>query len=510
MEIRQDPAGRFPLKPLVAADEAAALDARTRDEAGVPEAALMENAAAGMQAALASRGLAGGVVTALVGRGNNGGDASAVLRRLAFESAGGPGPELRIILSSGEPSGLAGAQLKAARARGIAALSWEADEAACRDLLSRSSLILDGIAGTGLSGPLRPREAALAEAAAACGAVVAAVDVPSGIGDFVPDGSPVLRADLTLCVEPLKACLYRPASRPLAGRIVPISGVFPRDAGEDSRIRLLEPGDLPALVPPLRPEAHKYERGHCLVFAGDEGTLGAATLAARGATAGGAGLVTLYVRPALWTAAAASLAGEIVKPLPEAASALDLSRAGAAVAGPGWGRDGLAAAILRRLWDSPLPLVLDADALALLGDLDPPAREVPLVLTPHPGEAGRLAGTPVPDLLRDPEDTLGDLCRRWNAVVVFKSCVTWISTPDGRTAVHDGMDGSLAVGGSGDVLAGLCGALLARGLAPFEAARAAVLAHGRAGAAARTALGHYGADALPGFAGRILGGLHDQ
>ncbi len=494
----------------MAAARAADLDRRIREEAGVPEAALMENAAAGMEAVLVSRGLAGGTVTALVGKGNNGGDALAVLRRLAFRSAGGRRDGLSAVLSSGEPGGLAGQQLKAARACGTRVLSWDREEPACRELLARSSLILDGIAGTGLSGPLRPREAALAEAAGSCGAVVAAVDVPSGCGDGIPPGSPVLRADLTLCVEPYKVCLFRPKARPFAGEIVPVSGVFPRDSGEESPIRLLEPGDLADLVPPLRPEAHKYQRGHCLVFAGEVGTSGAAVLAARGATAGGAGLVTLHVRPDIWQAAASSLAGELVRPLPPDPADLDLGRARAVVAGPGWGRDGIAAAVLRRLWDSPLPLVLDADALTLLRDLDLPARVYPLVLTPHPGEAERLFGRPAADFLRSPEETLPDLCRRWGAVVVLKTPVTWIASPDGRFAVHDGMDGSLAVGGSGDVLAGLCGALLARGLGPFEAARAAVLAHGLAGTEARKALGHYGAEALPGFAAKVLGGIHGQ
>lgn len=498
------------MKPLVSASQAAELDRRVRETVGVPEAALMENAAAGMQSALASRCPPDGVITALVGKGNNGGDASAILRRLAFGSVGSHGPELAVILSSGEPEGLAGQQLKAARISGIQVLSWEEDEPACRELLARTALVLDGIAGTGLSGSLRSREAALAEAARACSASVAAVDVPSGAGDSIPEGAFALPADLTLCVEPLKSCLYRPALRPLAGRIVPISGVFPRDAGAESRTYLLEAGDLPTLVPPLRPDFHKYERGHCLVFAGDTGSSGAAILAARGATAGGAGLVSLYVRPALWTAAASSLAGEIVKTLPEDVSRIDLGRAGAAVAGPGWGRDAEAASVLRRLWDCSLPLLLDADALSILRDLELPARAAPLVLTPHPGEAERLSGIPAAEFLRTPETAMAGICRRWNAIVVLKSRVTWIAHPDGRFAVYDGMDGSLAVGGSGDVLAGLCGALLARGVPAFEAACGSVLAHGQAGAAAGQALGHYGADALPGFAAKILGGLHGQ
>ena len=498
------------MKPLVSAAAAAELDRRIRDEVGVPEAALMENAAAGMEAALNDRGRTSGVVTALVGKGNNGGDALAILRRLAFGSAKRRAAELSAILSSGEPGGLAGQQLRAARASGIRILSWADDESACRELLARSSLILDGIAGTGLSGPLRPREASLAEAAGACGSFTAAVDVPSGCGDDIPPGAPVLRADLTLCVEPLKAFVFRPGMRPLAGELVPIPGIFPQDAGEDSRMRLLETCDLSDIVPPLRPEAHKYERGHCLIFAGDRGSSGAAILAARGAAAGGAGLVTLFVRPDLWQAAASILSGEIVRPLPAEGSALDLSRARSAVAGPGWGRDMLSASILRRLWDSDLPLVLDADALALLADLDLPARDTLVILTPHPGEAERLSGRSASDILRFPEKILADLSSRWNALVVLKACVTWIYAPDGCISVYSGMDGSLAVGGSGDVLAGLCGALLARGLKPFEAACASVLAHGQAGDAAGRALGHYGADALPGFAAKILGGLHGQ
>lgn len=508
--LRQDPFGGPALKPLVTAAYAADLDRRIRDEAGVPEAALMENAAAGMESVLRSRGLAEGAVTALVGKGNNGGDALAVLRRLAFSAPERAGRDLAAVLSSGEPGGLAGQQLRAARSRGVRILSWPDQEAECRDLLARSSLVLDGIAGTGLSGPLRPREASLADAAGSCGAVKAAVDVPSGCGDGVPPGSAVLKADLTLCVEPLKACSLRPALRPFAGEIVPIPGVFPGDAGSDSPVRLLDAGDLPGLVPALKPDTHKYERGHCLVFAGNRGTSGAAVLAARGGTAGGAGLITLYVRSDIWAAAASALAGEIVRPLPEDLSALNLGRANSAVAGPGWGRDDTAVSVFRRLWDSDLPLVLDADALALLGDINPPSRKAPLVLTPHPGEAERLTGRPGEDILRYPEEILSVLSRGRNAVVVLKSWVTWMASPDGRFAVYDGMDGSLAVGGSGDVLAGLCGALLARGLDAFQAARAAVLAHGLAGAAARRAQGHYGADALPGYAARILGGLHGE
>ncbi len=495
--------------PLVSARRASDLDREVRDGIGVPEAALMENAAAGMESVLAAvpaRPGADGSVTALAGRGNNAGDALTVLRRIAFRATKGKPSRLTAILASGEPSGLAAAQLRAARNSGVRVLDWGTEEAACRELLGQSSVILDGIAGTGLSGALRPPQAALVEAANESGTPVAALDVPSGAWDDVPEEAAVIRAAATLCVEPRKACLYRPALRPFAGVIIPISGVFPGGSGGDSSCRLLEPSDLADLVPSFRPEAHKYERGFCRIFAGSRGASGAAILAARGASAGGAGLVCLHVRPDIWPIAASALQGEMVQPLPEDPSETDLGRAGAAVAGPGWGKDGTVRVLLRRLWDSGLPLVLDADALDVLRDLDPPPRAAPTILTPHPGEAARLSGQPAGEFLRKPEERLAGLAGRWGAVVLLKSCVTWIAGPDGRTAVYDGMDASLAVGGSGDVLAGIAGALLSRGLSGFDAACASVLAHGVAGKSARSELGNYGADALPGYAARVLGG----
>jgi ADP-dependent NAD(P)H-hydrate dehydratase / NAD(P)H-hydrate epimerase len=502
------------LIPLVSAAFSSELDRGTRDEIGVPEAALMENAAAGMEAALESLGFLGreGPITALAGKGNNGGDALAILRRLAFHAPAGKLPELAVILSSGEPVGLAAAQLKAARNSRVRVLDWESDEDACRALLLRSSLILDGISGTGLSGALRPDQAALVEAANASGVPIAAIDVPSGAGDDTPEApskdAAVIRAYATLCVEPRKACLYRPALRPVAGKIISISGVFPASSGSDSSCFLLEPSDLQTLVPPFRPESHKYDRGLCLVFAGSVGATGAAILAARGATAGGAGLVALHVRPEIWAVTAAALTGEMVKPLPADAASLDLGRAKAAVAGPGWGRDDAASAVLLRLWASDLALVLDADALALLRDLDLPKRSAPTVLTPHPGEAAALSGRSASGFLSRPEELIFALARRWGAVVMLKSCVTWIASPEGRCAVYDGMDGFLAVGGSGDVLSGLCGALLARGMPAFDAACAAAMAHGLAGRKAHSDLGLYGADALPARVAKVLGELY--
>jgi NAD(P)H-hydrate epimerase len=499
------------LIPLVSAALSAQIDRRIQGEIGVPEAALMENAAAGMEAALdslRSNERPEGPVVALVGRGNNGGDALAVLRRLAFHAPGGRYPGLSVILASGQPEGLAAAQLKAVANCGAEIVDWEKDERSCRSLLEKADVILDGISGTGLAGALRPRQAEIVKAANECGAPIAAVDVPSGSGDDTPEGAPVIRAVATFCVEPRKACIYRPALRPSAGKILPISGVFPASEGEESPSRLLESADLERLVPDFPAEAHKYDRGMCLVFAGSVGATGAAVLAARGATAGGAGLVSLQTRPDVWSVTAASLSGEMVKPLPPDAADVDLGRARAAVAGPGWGTDALASDILKRLWASSLPLVLDADALALLKSLDLPRRSCPTILTPHPGEAAALSGRPSGEFLQRPEALLSDLSRRWGAVVVLKSCVTWIASPEERFAAHDGMDASLAVGGSGDVLAGLCGALLARGLPAFDAACAAVLSHGLAGRKAKTELGNYGADALPSRAAYILGGLH--
>ncbi|HPG86663.1 MAG TPA: NAD(P)H-hydrate dehydratase, partial [Spirochaetales bacterium] len=181
----------------------------------------------------------------------------------------------------------------------------------------------------------------------------------------------------------------------------------------------------------------------------------------------------------------------------------------AALAGPGWGADERNAARLESLWDAALPLALDADALGLLATSCLARRCSPLLLTPHPGEFAPLAAVAAGAQPDDPAalelaarrtrfDTaavVAETAAYFGAVVALKGSVTWIGDPDGRLAVWDGREPALATAGSGDVLVGLAAGFLARGASAWDAAKAAVIAHGLAGRALARR-GFFEADAL--------------
>ncbi|HOX48242.1 MAG TPA: NAD(P)H-hydrate dehydratase [Spirochaetales bacterium] len=527
------------MRPLVASAEALRLDAAVQEAWALQPLVLMENAAARLWLALEPRlGEAGRAspLVALAGGGNNGGDALALLRQARFAGR----TDLAAIVAAERMGELAALQRRSLEAAGIAVLSWTEEGDRARGLVGRAGLLLDGLCGAGLKGGLRGPAAGLAAFAAASGRPVAAIDLPSGLSDSMEPDFPVLRSAFCLSIEPRKASLYYPGFREAAGEIVAVEGVFPRDADLEPSAFLLEEGDLAALAPRPDPAAHKGLRGRLAVFAGSPGASGAAIFASKAAQAASAGLVCLYAPSALYgplSSDASALGGALVRE-EEAAFGLPGSVGedgafDAVLAGPGWGfrssaseeeakrSDSERARLLERLLASGLPAVLDAGALRLL-PLVAPGGWKPhhaLILTPHPGEFAALSGIPAREVLASPEAPLLEAARRYGAVVVLKAAVTWIAAPDGRLAVYDGREPSLACAGSGDVLAGAAAGLLASraaaapvGLAAsaspvdlaFDAARGAVLAHGLAGRRARARLGWYEAGALPGELARLL------
>jgi len=517
--LRQDAGWAGSLKPLVTFAQAQRLDQSTKDDYGLSDDQLMEAAAVGMAGALEAEEdfrtamdtrvpEASPPVVALCGGGNNGGDALAVLRHLAFRGRAGlvavvssrPGPTMARRLAEAVPSGVT---------------MLAPDDPRARVAVAGAGLVLDGCSGIGFKGPPRGELATLMALAREARGPVVAVDVPSGLGPFrSPDADPAIpvQASATLCVEPCKAELYFQGNRRFAGRIIPVPGVFPRSAGLGAGMALLGASDLAASAPALYPDCHKGDRGALGVFAGAVGSTGAAVLCARAASAAGAGSVTLLVRDTLVPLVSTLVVSQMVRP----ASAPGSRRYSAVVAGPGWGTDDANARTLDELWDAALPLVLDADALRLLASSARPPRCSPLVLTPHPGEFAPLAALAMGEDPSDPGalekatrrirfDTasiLTEVSARFGAVVVLKGSVTWIGDPDGRLAVWDGREPTLATAGSGDVLAGLAGGYLARGSSAWDAAIAAVLTHGLAGRTA-AAKGFYEADALLGEAALI-------
>ncbi len=288
----------------------------------------------------------------------------------------------------------------------------------------------------------------------------------------------------------------------LAGALVVADiGIPPEAAGRvAAAAELLQAEEARALVAPRAPEAHKGDAGRLLVVAGSPGKTGAAQLALTGALRGGAGLVTLAARP---EALAMALAGR-----PEAMSlalqgegplgADDLRllveaarRSDALVIGPGIPRGPETGAMLRELLArGGVPAVVDADGLNALAETPGGAAGLPVaaVLTPHPGEMARLTGRSTAEVQADRLGLAVESARAWGATVVLKGARTVVADPEGTLAVIPTGNPGMATGGTGDVLAGLAGALLASGLRPGAAARVAAWVHGRAGdlAARRT------------------------
>ncbi|MFK0193593.1 NAD(P)H-hydrate dehydratase [Kitasatospora sp. NPDC090308] len=433
--------------------------------AGLPEGTLMQRAAAGLAAVCA--GLLPRVyasrVLVLAGSGDNGGDALHAGARLARRGA-------RVEALLLDPA--------KAHAGGLAALLAAGGRTtADPDAFTRADLVLDGVVGIGGRGPLRPAAAPFAELPRR-GRVVA-VDVPSGVDpDSGEVAGPALRADVTVCFGTHKPGLLIDPGARYAGVVHLV------DLGLDlppAPVESLQHADAAALLPAPGAESDKYRRGVVGVAAGSARYPGAAVLAVTGALYGGAGAVR-------YTGHAAA---EVVRRHPETLVTEDgPARAGRVqswVVGPGGGQD--AERALREALDTEVPVLVDADALTELARLGPSVlagRPAPVLLTPHAGEAARLlAGV---DESSDAEQVAAGrlraarlLAARYGATVLLKGSTTVVADPDGRARVNSTGTGWLGTAGSGDVLSGLTGSLLATGLAPLDAGSAAAYLHGLAG-----------------------------
>ncbi len=497
---------------IVDAETMARIDTRSTTEYGIASADLME--AAGrrgylrMKETVWSGSPPSGVIVFVAGRGANGGDAFVMARHARLDGA-----DAAIVLAAAQPpTGTdAAANLASCEALGIPCTSWPETPDSARRLIASAAWIFDGIAGTGLRGPLRAPLDALAEALNASPARRVAIDVPSGLGDGYRDGWPVVHADFTLTMGLPKACLYLPNGRRHGGRIMVVQPGFPAPLLEDPAIRceLIDDRSFRGLLRPLPAEAHKGDRGHLAVFAGAPGTSGAAWLSAHAAARARVGLVSLFVDPATMPLVAPSCHSVMAKPWDEAdPRGFDPSRYTALLVGPGWGLGEGRERWLEILLGADPPGVLDADGITLLARLGGKARPRlggRWVLTPHPGEFARLAGIPKNEILDDPMPHALAAARELDAVVALKGHVTIVAEPSGSSRMLDGGNPALGTAGSGDVLAGLVAAGLAGGLPPFEAAVFGVSLHARLGEVARQRVGWFIAEDLVPLVSEVLG-----
>lgn len=447
---------------LVTAAQMRELDRQTIDEDHVPSGVLMERAGAGVARLVQSRFPMGSRVVCAVGKGNNGGDALVAARLL--EKAG---------------------------YRSTLCTTFDAEAFATADV------IIDGLLGTGTRAPLSTELTDFITQINRLGKPVVAIDIPSGL-DATTGAScgVVIRATCTVTMALPKLGLYLGAGSDHAGDVVVVDiGIRPeRVAHMALTTDLLTETEIAPFIPQRTPGANKGTFGHVLIVAGSSGKMGAGVLAARGCLRSGAGLVTYALPETAFEKFDTTLPEVMIEALPDHHSGalhsngmarLDelLKGKSAVVLGPGIGTSKETAQVVHHLLQSvQVPVVIDADALNCLAE-NPGWFSLLTerhVLTPHPGEMARLVrGTAV----AIQEDRLGvarEFAAQHASTLVLKGRHSIVASR-GRTAINPTGNPGMATAGMGDVLSGIIGGLLAQGLSPDDAARAAIFLHGLAG-----------------------------
>jgi NAD(P)H-hydrate epimerase len=471
------------------------MESRAVAVAGVSLAELMRAAGEAVARELAQR-IPDGPVIVLAGPGNNGGDGWVAARTLHMAG------RTVEVLAVRSPDRLAGESARAAEEAIGAGVAWQVPaDAPSPERLSAAHVVVDALLGIGTALPLRDPLPAWCAAANASGAYLVAVDVPTGIdSDSGRVSLDAIEAELTVTFTAPKLGL---AVYPAAGHsgevVVADIGIPQEFADIQDAPEIWSAEEYAALLPWPAADAHKNDRGRVLVVAGSGHFPGAAVLAARGAMRAGAGYVTLAVPDPIVHIAQAYLLAAPVVGLPSsrtrafsssaAEAVLELSADyDAVVLGPGLTLADGAIATVRTVFASlAKPLVLDADGLNALVDADGliERRVAPVVLTPHPGELGRLLGTSASEVQNDRVFSSARLAGLDRAVVL-KGAGTIVSGSQRQVIVTAGTP-ALATAGTGDVLAGVIGTLLAQKLGPLHAGALGAYLHARAGeeAAAR-------------------------
>ncbi len=460
-------------------NEMKALEQAYMKESGVPGALLMEHAAQAVCTALARR-IPGGRALFLCGFGNNGGDGYAAAR--LWKAQGG---QAVIMELTDTPSGDAAMNRRLAAQAGITLLPAALPLPEC-------DAIVDALFGTGLSRPVEGLPAQLIRAANESDLPIVAVDIPSGLdGETGHVLGEAIRAAETVTFHRMKPGLLLREGVTHAGSITVAPILIPADYGTRNGLRCMEPGDIPTYIKPRPMDAHKGTFGRVVIFAGSEGMAGAAAFAANAAIRSGAGLTTVLCRRNIIPIIQTLAPGATCLCKEEADIGALLDKADAAVVGCGLGLSPDARPILEYFRHASCPVVWDADALNLIA---PYPRMLALpqnaIITPHPGEAARLLGCSTGEIVSDPLAALSALHEKCGCTVLLKGART-LMTDGLHTAVNLHGSPALAKGGSGDVLAGILGALLARKLpcTPLETVQLGALLHGLAGIRAAQAHG---------------------
>ncbi|CAN5582063.1 bifunctional ADP-dependent NAD(P)H-hydrate dehydratase/NAD(P)H-hydrate epimerase [soil metagenome] len=477
---------------LYSADEMFRAD-NGAQELGISGAVLMERAGAAMAEEIMERytprrlrrlGLR---TLAVCGGGNNGGDGFVIARELRRA-----GVEVSVIATKDEYSGDPAANLEILRNLGIEVYGPESLD----ELLDGPGLVVDALLGTGFSGEVREKEAALIRQLNDAGITTVAVDIPSGVDSSTGEvQGDAVRADLTICAHAAKiGCVISPG-REHAGEVAVVDIGIPPEADVaplDLSVAWTDACSLRGLIPRTADPAHKYSAGALLVVAGTYQMTGAPVMVVEGAQRTGCGIIFLATAQSAAAAVDIQLTEALVYGAQEdeagqmTSEALDqiveqAQRATALVVGPGMGTGEesrkLIEGILREV---EAPVLLDADAISNLTGSDAlTRREAPTVVTPHPGELSRLMDIGTKEVSARRLHSAREAAQRHGCCVLLKGSDTIVAEGE-RIAVNSTGHVALATAGTGDVLSGVIGALLSRGMDTYDAARAGAWVHGRA------------------------------
>jgi hydroxyethylthiazole kinase-like uncharacterized protein yjeF len=505
---------------VVTAAEMQHIDRRTIEGYGIPGLVLMERA--GLAVARRTGEFAGHKVLVLAGSGNNGGDGLVAARELHSS-----GHNVRVLIAAvrGRLKPDCRAQYEIARKMGV--------PVEFRTKVTRADLhgatVVDALFGTGLSKEVTGDIARSISLLNDSGADVVSVDMPSGVSS---DTGAVLgvavraRATVTFGLPKRGHLLYPGAGH--AGKLFVEDIGFPAEltGSEKLRCELVTRDRAAALVPERPPYSHKGTYGHVLVVSGSRGKTGAAMMAAGACLRTGAGLVTIGAPEGLADSYQAAVREEMFLPLADtgrgtlSTKALDGilafldERANTLAIGPGIGTDAETRRLVMELMARcTAPMVVDADAINALEGRAAVLRKAkaPAVLTPHPGEFARLTGRGVREIEGDRIESARSFAGRYGVTLVLKGVPTVVAEPEGRVFLNPTGNPGMAKAGVGDVLTGMCAAVLAQGLAPLEASVLAVYLHGLAGDLAAGQKGLHSVlsldliEAIPGAFGSLLG-----
>jgi len=484
---------------ILTAQQMRRIDRRTIRDFGIPEIVLMENAGAQTAAFLARTfpEMAARRLLFLCGRGNNGGDGFVAARHLH-----GRGIPFEVILFGrrSDVGGSAAVNLKTLLRLGVRPVEVTGPPAwrRAKRLLERADLVVDAILGTGLSRPVTGFLARVFDDVNAADVEVVAVDVPSGLsGDTAAVPGRCIAADHTVTFARPKMPHLFPPAEALCGDLHVVDVGIPPEAvaAEQVDLELMDAPSIVPLLPVRRADTHKGDYGHVLVVAGSRGKGGAARMTSIAALRAGCGLVTAAVPRSIQDSFVSRAMEVMTEGLPETSEGCLAARGAETVLRLLEGKSALAlgpgltghAEVRKLIRDvvvrAPGPVVLDADGInAFAGEhrlLD--GRRRTLVLTPHPGEMGRLVGLTTEAIQSDRIGTARSFARAYGCWLVLKGHRTLVASPAGRVYVNPTGNPGMATAGAGDVLTGILAGLLGQGLPVDHAVRLGVYLHGLAG-----------------------------